>query len=138
MQKLVRVTAIIMLVLGVTGLAFGIVLIVCANSVHDGTVAELEKDHSPTTIGELRDLREDLSATRRAFFAAFGPAAYNPADPAQQTGYNLIIMEKGVGISLTNLSRANMYQFAGIGILALGVGLATAGVVQYKMAGRMT
>jgi hypothetical protein len=138
MQRLVRVGAIIMLVLGLTGLAFGIVLIVSANSIHNQTVEELEKDHSPTTIGELRDLREDLSATRRAFFAAFGPAAYNPADPAQQTGYNLIIMEKGVGISLTNLSRAMMYQYAGIGILVLGIGLATAGVVQYKMAGRMT
>jgi hypothetical protein len=138
MQRLVRVSAIIMLVLGVTGLAFGIVLLVSASSVHNGTVEELEKDNSPTSIGELRDLREDLSAQRRAFFAQFGPAAYNPADPAQQTGFNLLVMEKGVGISLTNLSRAMMYQYAGIGILVLGLGLATAGVVQYRMAGRMT
>ena len=138
MQKLVRVTAIIMLVLGVTGLAFGIVLIVCANSIHDQTVAELEKDHSPTTIGELRELREDFSRQRRDFFAPFGPAAYNPYDPAQQPGFNYLIMEKGVGLSLTSLSRAMMYQYAGIGILVLGLGLAAAGVVQYKMAGRMT
>lgn len=139
MRNFVRLSAIIMLVLGLTGLAFGIVLIASANSVHDGTVEELEKDHSPTTIGELRDLREDLSAQRRAFFANPNfTHPYNPYDPAQQPGYNLIIMEKGVGISLTNLSRAMMYQYAGIGILVVGLGLATAGVVQYKMAGRMT
>jgi hypothetical protein len=138
MKRLVCVSAIIMLILGVTGFAFGIVLIVSASSIHSQTVEELEKDNSPTSIGELRDLRENLSAQRRAFFAAFGPAAYNPADPAQQTGFNLLVMEKGVGISLTNLSRAMMYQYAGIGILVLGLGLATAGVVQYRMAGRMT
>lgn len=137
MQKLLRVSAIIMLVLGVAGLAFGIVLIVSANSIHDGTVTELEKDNSPTTIGELRELREDLSAQRRAFFSQF-PHPYNPQDPAQQTGFNMLIMEKGVGLSLTNLSRAMMYLYAGIGILVLGFGLATAGVVHYKMAGRMT
>lgn len=139
MRKLVLVSAIIMLVLGVTGFAFGIVLIVSANSVHNGTVEELEKDHSPTTIGELRDLREDFSAQRRAFFANPNfTIPYNPYDPAQQPGFNLMIMEKGVGISLTNLSRAMMYQYAGIGILVLGIGLAVGGVVQYKMAGRMT
>jgi hypothetical protein len=138
MQRLVRVSAVIMLILGLTGFAFGIVLIVSASSIHSQTVEELEKDGSPTSIGELRDLREDLSAQRRDFFALFGPAAYNPADPLQQTGFNLLVMEKGVGISLTNLSRAMMYQYAGIGILVLGLGLATAGVVQYRMAGRMT
>jgi hypothetical protein len=138
MRRLALVSAVIMFILGVTGLVFGVVLLVSASSIHNQTVAELEKDGSPTTIGELRDLREDLSAQRRAFFAAFGPAAYNPADPAQQTGFNLLVMEKGVGISLTNLSRAMLYQYAGIGILVLGIGLAAAGAVQYKMAGRMT
>jgi hypothetical protein len=139
MQRLVRVSAIIMLVLGVTGLAFGIVLLASASSIHDQTVEELEKDGSPTSIGELRDLREDLSAQRRAFFANPNfTYPYNPADPLQQTGFNMLVMEKGVGISLTNLSRAMMYQYAGIGILVVGLGLATAGVVQYKMAGRMT
>ena len=138
MRRLALVSAVVMLILGVTGLVFGAVLIVAASSIHNQTVAELEKDGSPTTIGELRELREDLSAQRRAFFAAFGPAAYNPADPAQQTGFNLIVMEKGVGISLTNLSRAITTQYAGIGILVLGIGLAAAGVVQYRTAGRMT
>jgi hypothetical protein len=138
MQRLVRVSAIIMLVLGLTGFAFGIVLIASASSIHNQTVEELKKDNSPTSIGELRDIRENLSAQRRAFFALFGPNAYNVTDPHQQTGFNMLILEKGVGLSLTNLSRAMIYQYAGIGILVLGLGLATAGVVQYKMAGRMT
>jgi len=136
MRNLVRVGAIIMLVLGLTGLAFGIVLIVCANSIHDGTVSSLEDEGAPTTIGELRTLREELRDTRWFFYPP--PYDFNPWNPGDQAGLNLLIMEKGVGVSLTNLSRANIYQYAGIGILALGVGLATAGVVQYKMAGRMT
>lgn len=138
MQRLVRMGAIIMLVLGLTGLAFGIVLIVSANSVHNGTAEELAADGQTANIGQLRSDRENVTAQRRAFFAAFGPAAYNPADPLQQTGFNLLTMEKGLGLSLTNLSRAMMYQYAGIGILVLGLGLAVGGVVQYKMAGRMT
>jgi hypothetical protein len=137
MQKLVRVSAIIMLILGVTGLAFGIVLLVSGNSIHNETVKELEKDGAPTTIAELRDERDDLAETRRAFFANF-TYPYNPYDTAQQPGFNLLVMEKGMGISLTNLSRALMYQYAGIGILVLGIGLAAVGVVQYRMAGRMT
>lgn len=136
MRKLVRVGAIIMLVLGLTGFAFGIVLIVSANSVHNGTVASLEDEGAPTTIGELRELRDELRDTRWALYPP--PYHFNPFNPADQAGLNLLIMEKGVGLSLTNLSRAMMYQYAGIGILVLGLGLAAAGVVQYKMAGRMT
>ena len=136
MQPLVRVGAVIMLILGLTGLAFGIVLIVCANSVHDGTVSSLEDEGAPTTIGELRELRDELRDTRWFFYPP--PYDFNPWNPADQAGLNLLIMEKGVGLSLTNLSRANIYQYAGIGILALGVGLAVGGAVQYKMAGRMT
>ena len=136
MQRLVRVSAIIMLVLGVTGLAFGIVLLASANSIHNGTVASLEDEGAPTTIGELRELRDELRDTRWYFYPP--PYEFNPFNPGDQAGLNLLIMEKGVGLSLTNLSRAMMYQYAGIGILVLGLGLATAGVVQYKMAGRMT
>jgi hypothetical protein len=136
MRKLVRVGAIIMFVLGVTGLAFGIVLLASANSIHNGTVASLEDEGAPTTIGELRELRDELRDTRWAFYPP--PYEFNPFNPGDQAGLNLLIMEKGVGLSLTNLSRAMMYQYAGIGILVLGLGLATAGVVQYKMAGRMT
>jgi hypothetical protein len=136
MRKLVLVSAIIMFVLGVTGLAFGIVLLASANSIHNGTVASLEDEGAPTTIGELRELRDELRDTRWYFYPP--PYEFNPFNPGDQAGLNLLIMEKGVGLSLTNLSRAMMYQYAGIGILVLGLGLATAGVVQYKMAGRMT
>jgi len=139
MQKLVRVSAIIMLVLGVTGLAFGIVLLVSANSIHNGTVEEVQKDQppgQPVTIDALREHREQIATYRRA---TFGPAyTYNVSNPMYQPAYNLLLQEKGIGVSLTNLSRAMMYQYAGIGILVLGLGLAAAGVVQYKMAGRMT
>ena len=127
-----------MLVLGLTGLVFGIVLIVSANSIHNETAKELAADGRTADIGQLRSDRENVTAKRRAFFAPFGPAAYNPYDDTQQPGFNYLIMEKGLGVSLTSLSRAMMYQYAGIGILVLGIGLAVGGVVQYRMAGRMT
>jgi hypothetical protein len=136
MQRLARLGAIIMLVLGLTGLVFGIVLIVSANSIHDQTVASLEDEGAPTTIGELRELRDELRDTRWALYPP--PYNFNPFNPGDQAGLNLLIMEKGVGVSLTNLSRAMMYQYAGIGILVLGLGLAAGGIVQYKMAGRIT
>jgi hypothetical protein len=139
MKNLVRVGAIIMLVLAVTGLAFGIVLIVSGSTIHNETVEEVQKDlppDEPVTIDALREQREQIATYRRSIF---GPAyTYNVSDLNYYAAFNMLIQEKGIGVSLTNLSRAMMYQYAGIGILVLGLGLAVGGVVQYRMAGRMT
>ncbi len=131
MQRLVRVSAIIMLILGVTGLVFGAVLIVAASSIHNETVAKLEAKLPtpwPTNIG-------DLKAFREAEEAKLGTPGYEPGTVMWDITSAKVL---GAGLCLSNLGRAITTQYAGIGILVLGLGLATAGVVQYKMAGRIT
>ena len=48
------------LIMGIASLVFGIVLLAAANIAHDEEVKQLEMEGQPTTIGELKDLRETV------------------------------------------------------------------------------
>ena len=54
------------LITGIASLVFGIVLLAAANTAHDEEVKQLEMELQPTTIGELKDLRETIRDNRHA------------------------------------------------------------------------
>lgn len=127
MKGLVRGAAIVVTILGIAGLVFGIILLVAANITHSETVSGLQAKGYPTSIGELR-------ADRDALQAELGVTIFPGTAAWDITSAKVL----GEGIALSNLGRAATFIYAGIGILVLGVGLMGAGVVQYKLAGRMT
>ena len=128
MKVLVRAAAISVLLLGIAGLVFGIILLVAANTTHSETVSGLQAKGYPTSIGELR-------ADRDTEQAKLGTPGYEPGSVMWDITSAKVL---GEGIALSNLGRAATFIYAGIGVLVVGVGLMAAGVVQYKLAGRMT
>lgn len=127
MKGLARGAAIIVTILGIAGIVFGIILLVAANTTHSETVKGLQAKDYPTSIGELR-------ADRDTEQAKLGVSVFPGTAAWDITSAKVL----GEGIALSNLGRAATFIYAGLGGLVLGVGLMAAGVVQYKLAGRMT
>ena len=131
MRSFARLAALGVLLLGVAGLVFGILLVVAGTTTTSETVKELQDDHSPTEIGQLRTIRENFRDLRWAIDPP-------PQDPNNEDSLNVLILETGTGLTLTNLGMGRMITLAGIGNLVLGAGLILVGFMQYRMAGRMT
>ncbi len=132
MKGLARIAAVGVLILGLAGLVFGVLLIVAGTTTTSETVKELQDDLSPTTeIGQLRTMRDNFRDLRWALDPP-------PQDPGNQDSLNVLILETGTGLTLTNLGTGRMITLAGIGNLVLGAGLVLVGFMQYRMSGRMT
>lgn len=132
MKGLARITAIGVLLLGVAGLVFGILLVVAGSTTRSETVNELKADKSPTTeISQLRAIRDNLRDLRWDLDEP-------PQDPTNQNSLNVLVLETGTGLTLTNLGLATMITFAGIGTMVMGVALVLVGFTQYRMSGHMT
>lgn len=137
---------IVILIIGIVSFAFGIVLLVSANTMHDEEVKQLEVELSPTSIAELRDLREELAGYRHLIaqpedtdtflrdYININGLLWNDEnttmDDFKWEGWNnLLTQENGTSIGLLNLGTAEMVSYAGTGTLVLSSGLIVAGLL---------
>lgn len=134
------------LIIGVVSFAFGIVLLVSANTMHDEELEQLEVELSPTSIEDLRDLREELAGYRHLIaqpedtdtflreYININGLLWNDEntnmDDFKWEGWNnLLIQENGISIGLLNLGTAEMVTYAGTGTLVLSAGLIVVGLL---------
>lgn len=134
------------LIIGVVSFAFGIVLLVSANTMHDEEIAQLEIERSPTSIGELKDLREQLSEYRHLIaepedtetflmdYINIGGLLWNGEntnmDDFKWEGWNnLLSQENGTSIGMLNLGTAEIVSYAGTGTLVFSTGLIVVGLL---------
>jgi len=137
------------LLLGIISLAFGVALLVSSNTMHSEEVEQLDMELQPTTIGELKDLREyirdnrhdqiapeDVEDFMQSHFAALvmesmgigeGPSL---TDEAKWEAWNgMLLQEKGLSVAMLTLGTSQTTQFAGTGIIIAGAGLILAGLM---------
>ncbi|MFC1924506.1 hypothetical protein ACFLXA_04000 [Chloroflexota bacterium] len=137
------------LLLGVVSLAFGVALLVSANTMHSEEVEQLDIELQATTIGELKDLREDLRDKRhdqidpedvpefiQSYLTAlniegmgFGEGPSLTDDAKWETWNGILLQEKGLSLAMLTLGTSQTTQFAGVGIVIAGAGLILAGLM---------
>ncbi len=121
--RAMRGIGVAIIIFGVASLVFGIILLVAANTSHSEEVKQLKLEQAPTTISELKTLREHIRDYRHMIDPP--PMEQNPT----QATLNLLIQEKGIAVALVNLGTATMVTYAGIGTIILSIGLIMAGFI---------
>lgn len=141
-----RWIGIAILIIGVVSFAFGIVLLVSANTMHDEEVEQLEMELSPTSIEELKDLREELRDFRHLIAKPEDTETFlkdyiyidgllwnnentNMDDFKWEGWHSLLIQENGASIGLVNLGTSEMVSYAGMGTLVISAGLIVIGLL---------
>ncbi len=144
--KRMRWIGMAVIIIGVVSFAFGVVLLVSANTMHDEEIEQLEMELSPTSIDELKNLREELRDYRHliaepedteAFLMNYiniGGLLWNGEntnfDDFKWEGWNnLLSQENGTSIGLINLGTAEIVSYAGTGIIVISVGLIVIGLL---------
>jgi len=144
-----RRIGVVILLMGIASLAFGIVLLVSSNTMHSEEVEQLDMELQPTTIGELKDLREELRDMRHGQIApedvedfmrsyltvlnmeatGVGEGPSFSDDVKWETWNGILLQEKGLSLAMLTLGTSQTTQYAGIGIVIAGAGIILAGLM---------
>jgi hypothetical protein len=118
-----RVIGIIVLILGVAGLAFGVMFIPQSYSAED----EIAESIDPLPLDQVDSRYEEVKAQQSAMRAMEGPAIQSGADPSAMYNY-LTIQRTSLGLTRSQIGLASLTRTIGIINIILGVGLILAGI----------
>ena len=149
----------VVLALGVVGLAFGILLIVAAGSAQGEVIKRVKDEHFPvithtgekelTMTAEIIDTAEEIENTAEAI----RDARWQAGIPADLTGtitvnmvtpmgtvpvsqVNCVVGESLFNSALGSLALAGLVRYIGIATLILGIALILAGFLLYRVIAR--
>ena len=124
MDTFKRLSAIIIVVLGLVGLVFGIMFIAQAGSAEQ----EIANEIRPLTIAEV-DAKYETVKTKQMTIAATEEPQIQAGQAAPSTTYNyLTIQRTSLGLTRTNIGLAAFVRSSGIIDIIVGLGLILAGM----------
>jgi len=122
-----RVSAVVVLILGLVALVFGIVFITQAGSAED----EIAESIAPLQLDDVDSRYEDVKAQQSAMRMVEGPAIQTGADPSAMYNY-LTIQRTSLGLTRSQIGLASVTRTSGIINIIVGLGLILAGVGLFK------
>jgi len=118
-----RAIGIIVLILGVAGLAFGVLFIPQSYSAED----EIAESIAPLPLDQVDSRYDEVKAQQSAMRAMEGPAIQSGADPSAMYNY-LTIQRTSLGLTRSQIGLVSFTRTSGIINIILGVGLILAGI----------
>ncbi len=122
-----RVSAIVVLILGLAALVFGIVFITQAGSAKD----EIAESIAPLQLDDVDSRYEEIKAQQSAMRTVEGPAIQTGAEPSAMYNY-LTIQRTSLGLTRSQIGLASLTRTSGIINIIVGLGLILAGVGLFK------
>ena len=128
MNTFKRLSAMVVIALGLAALIFGIILITQAGSAEQ----EIASAIKPLTIAEV-DAKYETVKTKQMTIAATEEPQIQAGQAAPSTTYNyLTIQRTSLGLTRTNIGLAAFVRSSGIIDIIVGLGLILAGVGLFK------
>ena len=124
-----RVTAIIIVILGLASLALGVLFISQSFSAED----EIAESIAPLPLDDVDSKYDDVKAQQSLMRASEGPAIQAGADPSAMYNY-LTIQRTSLGLTRSQIGLVTFTRTSGIINIALGAGLILAGMAVLRKA----